>query len=136
MSDVTRVEIEVAACPTPYYHETHRYCPSCPWTEGPLEPPTARELLEEWEAASEVGWSRSLSVGEARIVLAALAEAERERGRLREALDAAEDVARAALSWAPVGTKVTLKRRLADARTMLISDIREALDSPGAGTDG
>jgi hypothetical protein len=23
----------IAACPTPVYHETHRYCPSCPWTE-------------------------------------------------------------------------------------------------------
>ena len=23
----------VAACPTPEYHLTHRYCPSCPWTE-------------------------------------------------------------------------------------------------------
>ena len=28
----------VGNCPTPGYHETHRYCPSCPWTErGPLE---------------------------------------------------------------------------------------------------
>lgn len=24
----------IAACPTPVYHETHRYCPSCPWTEA------------------------------------------------------------------------------------------------------
>lgn len=32
-------EAAVAACPTPAYHETHRYCPSCPWTEqGPLHP--------------------------------------------------------------------------------------------------
>lgn len=23
----------IADCPTPIYHETHRYCPSCPWTE-------------------------------------------------------------------------------------------------------
>lgn len=23
----------VANCPTPMFHETHRYCPSCPWTE-------------------------------------------------------------------------------------------------------
>lgn len=23
----------IEACPTPVYHETHRYCPSCPWTE-------------------------------------------------------------------------------------------------------
>lgn len=24
----------IASCPTPVYHETHRYCPSCPWTEA------------------------------------------------------------------------------------------------------
>lgn len=24
---------KISACPTPVYHETHRYCPSCPWTE-------------------------------------------------------------------------------------------------------
>lgn len=24
---------KIANCPTPYYHDTHRYCPSCPWTE-------------------------------------------------------------------------------------------------------
>jgi hypothetical protein len=24
---------EIDNCPTPMYHETHRYCPSCPWTE-------------------------------------------------------------------------------------------------------
>jgi hypothetical protein len=23
----------VDECPTPVYHQTHRYCPSCPWTE-------------------------------------------------------------------------------------------------------
>jgi hypothetical protein len=23
----------IAACETPAFHETHRYCPSCPWTE-------------------------------------------------------------------------------------------------------
>jgi len=31
-SDPERVAA-IAACPTPVYHETHRYCPSCPWTE-------------------------------------------------------------------------------------------------------
>lgn len=31
-------EQAVAACPMPIYHETHLYCPSCPWTEvGPLD---------------------------------------------------------------------------------------------------
>ena len=24
----------IVLCPTPSYHETHRYCPSCPWTEA------------------------------------------------------------------------------------------------------
>lgn len=24
---------KVAACPEPGYHQTHRYCPVCPWTE-------------------------------------------------------------------------------------------------------
>jgi hypothetical protein len=24
----------ITECPTPGYHETHRYCPSCPWTEN------------------------------------------------------------------------------------------------------
>lgn len=23
----------VASCANPVFHETHRYCPSCPWTE-------------------------------------------------------------------------------------------------------
>lgn len=23
----------IAACPNRAYHDTHRYCPSCPWTE-------------------------------------------------------------------------------------------------------
>ena len=22
-------------CPTPYFHETHHYCPSCSWTDEP-----------------------------------------------------------------------------------------------------
>lgn len=26
-------------CPTPVYHETHRYCPSCTWTEMDLKKP-------------------------------------------------------------------------------------------------
>lgn len=23
----------IANCPMPVYHQTHRYCPACPWTE-------------------------------------------------------------------------------------------------------
>lgn len=37
---------DVSECPTPEYHETHRYCPSCPWREEvavvehpPVQPP-------------------------------------------------------------------------------------------------
>lgn len=30
---VDETQERIAACPTPVYHETHRYCPSCPWTE-------------------------------------------------------------------------------------------------------
>jgi hypothetical protein len=33
-----------------------------------------RSLMDEWEATSEVGWSRPLSIEEARCVLSALAE--------------------------------------------------------------
>lgn len=32
--DDSRYELAVADCPTPVFHETHRYCPSCPWTEN------------------------------------------------------------------------------------------------------
>lgn len=35
------------------------------------------EILTEWDAASEIGWARSLNVEESRLVLAALAEASR-----------------------------------------------------------
>jgi hypothetical protein len=29
-------QAQIAACPTPVYHQTHRYCPSCPWTEADI----------------------------------------------------------------------------------------------------
>lgn len=29
----------IADCPTPVFHTTHRYCPSCPWTEPDAEAP-------------------------------------------------------------------------------------------------
>jgi len=29
--------IEPKDCPTPEYHQTHRYCPSCTWTEDHAE---------------------------------------------------------------------------------------------------
>lgn len=29
--------VEPKDCPTPQYHETHRYCPSCSWTEDYAE---------------------------------------------------------------------------------------------------
>ena len=31
MPDTTQTSF----CPTPAYHETHNYCPSCPWTRTP-----------------------------------------------------------------------------------------------------
>lgn len=33
-------------CPTPIFHETHRYCPLCSWTEVPIPPDSSlREQL-------------------------------------------------------------------------------------------
>jgi len=34
-------------CPTPQYHETHRYCPNCDWTEQKASEDVARRLLEQ-----------------------------------------------------------------------------------------
>ena len=44
-SRVTTDADQIAACPTPEYHQTHRYCPSCPWTEA-LNRPQCLALLE------------------------------------------------------------------------------------------
>lgn len=33
VEDYEAMKAKITACPTPAYHETHRYCPSCPWTE-------------------------------------------------------------------------------------------------------
>lgn len=40
----------IANCPTPMYHDTHRYCPSCPWTEDELGPskPTFVYVASSW----------------------------------------------------------------------------------------
>lgn len=52
----------MAACPTPIYHETHRYCPSCPWTEeGPLDAASQGDAVDPLEAiaravATTLGW--------------------------------------------------------------------------------
>lgn len=40
-------------CPTPIFHETHRYCPSCSWTEVPISPDSS--LREQLEAALKEG---------------------------------------------------------------------------------
>lgn len=54
--------------------------------------------------------------GRALAAEAKLRRSDVERGRLRAALEAIEDVARAAISWAPEGsTQVTLRERLEDA---------------------
>ncbi len=34
-------------CKTPYFHETHRYCPSCPWTEDDDEALASRPGEEQ-----------------------------------------------------------------------------------------
>lgn len=34
-------------CPTPEYHETHRYCPSCSWTEDYEEDQQAQAIDEK-----------------------------------------------------------------------------------------
>lgn len=47
-------EAAVAGCPTPQYHGTHRYCPSCPWNE------TGYPLGEELDDEPRVGAGRRL----------------------------------------------------------------------------
>lgn len=44
MAEPTRPE----DCPEPFWHETHRYCPACSWTE-PVEPapPTPWRALRD-----------------------------------------------------------------------------------------
>lgn len=44
--------VDPADCPEPFWHETHRYCPCCSWTE-PVQAITqeqANELLQRLEA--------------------------------------------------------------------------------------
>jgi DNA modification methylase len=46
----------IAECPTPQYHKTHRYCPSCPWAEGKNERTGDRRKAgfnERWDAAED-----------------------------------------------------------------------------------
>ena len=38
------------------------------------DPALLRSLMDEWEATAEIGWSRPLTIEEARCVLAALVE--------------------------------------------------------------
>ena len=49
---------QIANCPTPEYHSTHRYCPSCPWTE-PQEPKIQVVALPEHLQAHVDGWLKS-----------------------------------------------------------------------------
>lgn len=51
---------QIADCPTPVYHATHNYCPSCPWTIEVENPPSAvvkavRVLRDAVPGATEFG---------------------------------------------------------------------------------
>jgi hypothetical protein len=40
-------EIKPQDCPEPFWHETHRYCPACSWTENygkPVKRPITAEI--------------------------------------------------------------------------------------------
>jgi hypothetical protein len=37
-------------CPEPYWHQTHRYCPACTWTEEYDMPAEVTELGEDGES--------------------------------------------------------------------------------------
>jgi hypothetical protein len=37
-------QVDLTECPTPIYHETHYYCPSCSWRE---QRPSRRDRTEE-----------------------------------------------------------------------------------------
>lgn len=52
VDDMTYDE-QVAACQEPYWHETHKYCPVCPWTEN--GPPEAhqKKIAKQHETADE-----------------------------------------------------------------------------------
>lgn len=47
-------EIKPEDCPEPYWHETHRYCPACSWTEAP-QPPTPEQVARAVEVLRKDG---------------------------------------------------------------------------------
>jgi hypothetical protein len=53
-------QVKPEDCPEPFWHETHRYCPQCSWTEEPDLPTVedagraiAAELDAERDAAEQ-----------------------------------------------------------------------------------
>lgn len=58
-------QIDPEDCPTPSYHETHRYCPSCSWVE-PQEPTASgidRAIVATFYRQAD--WTRVLDAMEA-----------------------------------------------------------------------
>ncbi len=49
-------------CPTPFYHETHLYCPSCPWTEEVQKEPDQRcdNPTKSGARIQDVGFGQSI----------------------------------------------------------------------------
>lgn len=54
MSDKRLAIIKPEDCPEPFWHETHRYCPACSWTEPREGSP--REAVAEMIHGLHVGW--------------------------------------------------------------------------------
>jgi hypothetical protein len=70
-------------CPTPEYHETHRYCPSCSWTEP--QPPQWNDIDRAIVATyyTQDDWTQVLTAIEAHeTLLTAIADAVRRRNNL------------------------------------------------------
>lgn len=46
-----QMEIDPKDCPEPFWHDTHRYCPACSWTEAAptigIQLEAAADLLEQ-----------------------------------------------------------------------------------------
>jgi hypothetical protein len=83
-------EIKPQDCPEPFWHETHRYCPACSWTENygkPVKRPITAEIkVPETAMLYEVGDALTLGKG----VALALRDYAREGGSLETWSVAAE----------------------------------------------
>lgn len=49
-------------CPEPFWHETHRYCPACSWTERPA-PTHRRFVLDRSEDATGISGTGTVVEG-------------------------------------------------------------------------